>query len=86
MSRNVHEPYKASRTGRVTSREGRVSRNLFCPGYVRANQVTSREGRVSRNRRIHQGVSGFSVTSREGRVSRNRKRKAIHSLLEGHVP
>ena len=36
-------------SGRVTSREGRVSRNLIGNILVRSGGVTSREGRVSRN-------------------------------------
>ena len=48
MSRNERfsEPEKYDR---VTSREGRVSRNNLIPPFWNVKMVTSREGRVSRN-------------------------------------
>ena len=55
----------------VTSREGRVSRNLLQRRKSLPSAVTSREGRVSRNHiSVHLNASA-DVTSREGRVSRN---------------
>ena len=71
---------------RVTSREGRVSRNPDERVQGRLEEVTSREGRVSRNLRMEYSLSVQKVTSREGRVSRN---AAIRGFLAGipcHVP
>ena len=57
---------------RVTSREGRVSRNRIGTTLVGVQRVTSREGRVSRNNdSAHVATNLDAVTSREGRVSRN---------------
>ena len=55
----------------VTSREGRVSRNIYNLTDFPIKNVTSREGRVSRNAVVLQYKSITCVTSREGRVSRN---------------
>ena len=48
MSRNYCPPV-LRRISLVTSREGRVSRNLPYGTHRPAPEVTSREGRVSRN-------------------------------------
>ena len=55
----------------VTSREGRVSRNIAYVVEGLIAQVTSREGRVSRNIVEDWPELPDDVTSREGRVSRN---------------
>ena len=55
----------------VTSREGRVSRNVDDLVVVAKSKVTSREGRVSRNTDNVFTPEIVKVTSREGRVSRN---------------
>ena len=63
----------------VTSREGRVSKN------VRKRVVSSPDGRhvprgrVSRNSRSEQPAHNRFVTSREGRVSRNEKAEVIEA-------
>ena len=49
MSRNAVVPVYPDLAFRVTSREGRVSRNLPLPELALSVLVTSREGRVSRN-------------------------------------
>ena len=57
----------------VTSRKGRVSRNVIITVYRIPKAVTSRKGRVSRN--TAWGVAAElakAVTSRKGRVSRNK--------------
>ena len=59
----------------VTSREGRVSRNVTQNEAEQKSHVTSREGRVSRNFRIRKKRNGSQVTSREGRVSRNNSKE-----------
>ena len=56
----------------VTSREERVSRNIYNHAMNETNTVTSREGRVSRNTSRSPELLQYPVTSREGRVSRNR--------------
>ena len=57
---------------KVTSREGRVSRNGYDAKGKDSFVVTSREGRVSRNKHKRPFLKQIQVTSREGRVSRNR--------------
>ena len=70
MSRNPLPGFLILRA-RVTSREGRVSRNRKDdPAYCKII-VTSREGRVSRNATANFILMVKQVTSREGRVSRN---------------
>ena len=71
MSRNAVVPVYPDLAFRVTSREGRVSRNLPLPELALSVLVTSREGRVSRNNFCSCLFGNFKVTSREGRVSRN---------------
>ena len=72
--------------GKVTSREGRVSRNAKIIAEREGVQVTSREGRVSRN--IFEIMQRFRqvVTSREGRVSRNVVGWQSHDEEIRHVP
>ena len=66
------KPFREPATPKtVTSRKGRVSRNMIAEGFVKEEYVTSRKGRVSRNDfgRMKEILS--PVTSRKGRVSRN---------------
>ena len=86
MSRNAVVPVYPDLAFRVTSREGRVSRNLPLPELALSVLVTSREGRVSRN--IHSNIPllGAVVTSREGRVSRNIAESAGGRNALRHVP
>ena len=70
----------------VTSREGRVSRNLESATDVLTWFVTSREGRVSRNFLLLTWKYIGEVTSREGRVSRNQKEKGYLLEVPCHVP
>ena len=55
----------------VTSRKGRVSRNLLYFYIIKDRTVTSRKGRVSRNLLPQDITTLRYVTSRKGRVSRN---------------
>ena len=72
---------------RVTSRMGRVSRNVKDASKMTdVQKVTSRMGRVSRNEQELGMQMEAVVTSRMGRVSRNLMIAAIHSLHYGHVP
>ena len=52
MSRNEKLENEGNVVDKVTSREGRVSRNLERGVDYRTVAVTSREGRVSRNHHI----------------------------------
>ena len=70
----------------VTSREGRVSRNVSERRFEGACSVTSREGRVSRNFMVGIIHHTFIVTSREGRVSRNIKLTKMYDDIISHVP
>ena len=71
----------------VTSRKGRVSRNVAIHVQVIRDDVTSRKGRVSRNDEIVETVArAFSVTSRKGRVSRNMIAEGFVKEEYGHVP
>ena len=74
MSRNVKAAIEYTRERIVTSRKGRVSRNVPEPEPATQASVTSRKGRVSRNEQENADMNRiFPVTSRKGRVSRNVK-------------
>ena len=70
----------------VTSREGRVSRNMVQVLFLRNRPVTSREGRVSRNGGTYETDKEKCVTSREGRVSRNGNRNLIDNVRNRSRP
>ena len=70
----------------VTSREGRVSRNIPFSACCDYTIVTSREGRVSRNAKGTGTNLIVTVTSREGRVSRNVALVAVVTISSRHVP
>ena len=71
---------------KVTSREGRVSRNFDEINTESDLTVTSREGRVSRNPGCVIQTGKNLVTSREGRVSRNLHTLRGHPPMFRHVP
>ena len=77
MSRNPRMTISGYKDHTVTSREGRVSRNLEKMRLRQWMSVTSREGRVSRNQPDVHDKAGSGVTSREGRVSRNARSSAL---------
>ena len=71
---------------KVTSREGRVSRNGKHATAATIGAVTSREGRVSRNILDATETICTAVTSREGRVSRNGIVTRLAQDEQRHVP
>ena len=78
---------KTLKSRNVTSREGRVSRNIKSNPDIKAGTVTSREGRVSRNpKSIIKKSQPHKVTSREGRVSRNLFAEMQEVGFPRHVP
>ena len=76
------------RSGRkeVTSRKGRVSRNILLLVLFHFQPVTSRKGRVSRNEKKVEKHNSVVVTSRKGRVSRNFHKLHIIVRAGRHVP
>ena len=87
MSRNEQGENSDAAQKLVTSREGRVSRNVGAIGALAAGiGVTSREGRVSRNLAEKAQQLLNIVTSREGRVSRNKVADQVVNKDNGHVP
>ena len=85
MSRNA-KSYKDAGKMVVTSRKGRVSRNVIPSIVIDVITVTSRKGRVSRNRCRAASHHPVSVTSRKGRVSRNMHQNRIRIMVDCHVP
>ena len=70
----------------VTSRKGRVSRNVLSEIVGDKYIVTSRKGRVSRNHCMLIIFGDLFVTSRKGRVSRNNQSVDIVIQVICHVP
>ena len=70
----------------VTSRKGRVSRNIPVKCDLIKYKVTSRKGRVSRNVNAINEIFNNIVTSRKGRVSRNGELHPAWDDRRCHVP